>query len=319
MGKLLSDDGQMESFLQAIVAGDSKCPVLVWMDEGRRGELREEWIVERGAMLDWLPSWVSLVEREFSAGKSALWEDGVVYPMDFSSVWAASALLEVGDQSQCRVLDVCAAPGGKSLLASRFLCPERLVSNEVIGKRLAILRSNLGRCGIPNAFTQRRDPSELGELAGKSFDVVLVDAPCSGQSLVARGIENPGCFHPKTIKKNALRQRRIIAESLKCVAPGSFLLYTTCTFAIEENEKVVEWLLARNAGLRAIEVAHLSAWRSEYSEFPAYRLYPDDGMGAGAFAALLQTVGDRSDRIEPSEALFEFPVASKKTKSEEGD
>jgi 16S rRNA C967 or C1407 C5-methylase (RsmB/RsmF family) len=118
--------------------------------------------------------------------------------------------------------------------------------------------------------------------------VVIVDAPCSGQSLLAKGAKAPGCFHPVTINKNANRQKRILANAAQLVAPQGYLAYMTCTYSVEENEQVIEWLLERFPRLRPVVIPHLATHQSSLSSLPCYRLWPQTGLGAGAFTILLQ-------------------------------
>jgi 16S rRNA C967 or C1407 C5-methylase (RsmB/RsmF family) len=256
------------------------------------------------AMQSWpRPEWIDVLREGTRPGQEPPYLEGEFYPLDLSSVWAASPLLGLGPPEAPRVLDVCAAPGGKSIFASLALRPAVLLSNEVIGKRLGILRHNLNRCRIANAFTQRLDPAELGAKMPGAFDVVLVDAPCSGQSLLCKGIENPGCFHPSVVQQNARRQRRILAEAARTLAPGGHLLYTTCTFAPDENERVIAWLLKRSPSLRAREVGHLAPWQSRLAEFPCYRLFPQSGLGAGGFTCLLSETSTGCRGELPTETL----------------
>ena len=122
----------------------------------------------------------------------------------------------------------------------------------------------------------------------KSSDLVIVDAPCSGQSLLAKGEKAPGCFHPTNINKNANRQKRIIANSAQIVAPQGYLAYMTCTYSPEENEQVCEWLLERFPQFKLVEVKHLKNYQSHLTTMPCYRMFPQSGLGAGAFAALFR-------------------------------
>lgn len=297
---------ERERFVAAVETVSPSAPCVVWTDRERSPD---ELDLERAdPSPDWLPEWVIQLARGTQPGKHPLHETGAFYCMDFSSIFAASALLTVGRSK--RVLDVCAAPGGKSIFASRALEPELLLSNEVIGKRLGMLRSNLARCRIMNAYTQRLDPAELAKAAPAGCDAVIVDAPCSGQSLLSKGIENPGCFHPTIVNHNARRQRRILAASAETVAPGGHLLYSTCTFAPEENEKVVAWFLKRwGDRFAAVELSHLESWRSALSEVAAYRLYPHSGLGAGAFVCLFKCLDEGGEVGELGEALLDYPAA----------
>lgn len=265
-------------FLEALEAGKSARPALLWFAE-------TESPFESQPVAPWQPAFVQAVDPQARAGRHTLHDEGAYYCLDLSSVFEASAVC--GLASGGTVIDVCASPGGKSLFAARALAPERLVSNEVIGKRLGALRSNLTRCGVAAEVTCM-DPAVLAQTHVGQGTVVLVDAPCSGQSLLARGQDNPGAFHPVNVGGCAGRQKRILAESTHLVAPGGWLLYSTCTYAKEENEEVVAWLLERFPAFAAVEIPSHVAHRSPLASVPSYRLWPQEGFGAGGFVALLQ-------------------------------
>lgn len=236
---------------------------------------------------DWLPEWVDLCAPGERPGQHTLHEAGAYYVLDVSSVFGASVLTAI-PPSPGVVMDVCAAPGGKSVFAWRCLEPGFLVANEAIGKRAAPLIVNFQRCGIQPAMVSTADPAILARVCPASADVVIVDAPCSGQSLIAKGHENPGCFHPATINLNANRQRRILAHAAGLVAPGGWLAYITCTYAEKENEGNLHWLLRQFPSFSAVPVNALELNRSPLSKHPCYRLWPQGGIGAGAFAVLLR-------------------------------
>jgi 16S rRNA C967 or C1407 C5-methylase (RsmB/RsmF family) len=151
-----------------------------------------------------------------------------------------------------------------------------------------MLHGNLKRCGLLESGVQvlNRDPAHL--TLPQSPEVIIVDAPCSGQSLLAKGEKNPGCFHPAQINKNANRQKRILATVAPLLAPGGYLAYMTCTYSLEENEKVLEWFLQRFTAFTAIPIPLLNSHRSPHTPHPCYRLFPHEGIGAGAFTALLR-------------------------------
>lgn len=301
--------GAQESFLLSLLAPLPRGNAVIWTVPRRSGELDT---VSRDTLPDWLPDEVEVLLPGTKIGLSETFQRGEVYSLDFSSVITGSAMLAASEAlpSSPRVLDLCAAPGGKSILASVLLTPGLILANEIEGKRLGILRHNLGRCRIAHAFTQRLQPEELARLAPERFDLCLVDAPCSGQSLLAKGIENPGCFHPSVVKGNARRQLRIIEAAATTVAPGGFLLYTTCTFSLRENEGVLEKLLKRQTDFEAVQVPHLSAFTSPFSAHPCYRVYPHLNACAGGFAALLKRRRDGAEgaREELSGCLLDYPV-----------
>ena len=205
--------GERDRFLAALIHPPCFAPWILWTGD----ETEKASVAAMPPGFDWLPAFAMRLEPGADPGKHRLHEEGACYCLDFSSIWAASAMLamESGPERK-RVLDVCAAPGGKSIFASLALRPEFLLANEVIGKRLAVLRHNLKTRRIPNAFTQRLDLRELAAAAPEAFDLAIVDAPCSGQSLLAKGIENPGAFHPATVKGNAKRQLGILT-SCRCL------------------------------------------------------------------------------------------------------
>jgi 16S rRNA C967 or C1407 C5-methylase (RsmB/RsmF family) len=185
-------------------------------------------------------------------------------------------------------IDLCAAPGGKSLCTWVMMSPKRLLCNEVIRKRIKILIANLKRCGAMDAIVLNQDPTVLAEHLPHSAQLVLVDAPCSGQSLLAKGQAVPGCFHKVTLNRNANRQKRILANAAQLVQSQGYLLYSTCTYAPEENEQVCHWFLKRFPDFQGIPVNHLTDYQSHLTALPCYRLWPQSGLGAGAFAMLFQ-------------------------------
>ena len=245
-----------------------------------------------------------LADPVSKAGTHPLHAAGAYYCLDFSSVFTASVLLGLkGIES---VFDLCAAPGGKSVLAAVFLSPSQLSANEVIGKRTGALITNLKRCKIPGVVVTRLDPRQLATLIPETQQCVMVDAPCSGQSLPARGSEAPGCFHPVTVKGNAGRQKRILAQAAKLVAPGGYLTYMTCTYSLEENEHILLWLLKHFPTFTTQVVPHLTEYQSKYTELPCYRLWPHQGLGAGGAVFLVRnTVEGAAQPMQPLPTVWE--------------
>lgn len=252
--------------------------------------------------LPWQPEWCDRLSLGQQPGKHPLHDQGAFYCLDFSSIFAISVVRSI-TTPVATVIDVCAAPGGKSIFAWKALQPEVLISNEVIGKRIGALLSNLKRCHIHPAWITNLDSQVLANQMPQTAQVVLVDAPCTGQSLIAKGGKAPGCFHPVTINNNANRQKRILANSAQLVAGQGYLVYMTCTYSPEENEQVVTWLLERFSHFQAVPVPHLQPYQSHLADFPCYRLFPQSGLGAGAFTVLLHNTAPGDPQQIPAEVL----------------
>lgn len=279
---LFPDAGGRDAFLSALATPRPYRPALVWLaDRPEPSPFHVE------PPYGWQPDFVDALAADQRPGQHPLHDEGWFYCLDFSSVFAACALRVTPDRPPL-VVDVCASPGGKSVFVWRALRPEKLVCNEVIGKRTAALIANLQRCRIRPAAVVSMDVSRLAEAIPGTAGLVVVDAPCSGQSLVARGKPSPGCFHPATVNMNANRQRRILAHAARLVAPEGYLAYMTCTYARKENENNLLWLLKTFPDFRPQAVADLAGFQSHLTDVPCYRLWPQDGIGAGAFVALLQ-------------------------------
>ncbi|GAB1544070.1 RsmB/NOP family class I SAM-dependent RNA methyltransferase [Scytonema sp. NUACC21] len=295
--RLFKNSDEQEKFVAALTHPQRFNPCILWCQE--KPEV-SPFSIETA--IPWQPEFIDRLSLGEKPGQHPLHEQGYFYCLDFSSVFAASILLTI-TQPVNLVFDMCAAPGGKSVFAWRSLQPNLLISNEVIGKRLGMLISNLKRCHISPSAVVSRDSSIFAETIPLSSHLVLVDAPCTGQSLLAKGEKAPGCFHPTAINKSANRQKRIIANSAQVVAPQGYLAYMTCTYSPEENEQVCEWLLERFPQFQAVEVSHLQGYQSHLTTIPCYRMFPQDGLGAGAFAALFKNTDKGEGKMIDVESL----------------
>jgi len=293
---LFPDEAERNVFTQALIDGISREKAIILLQD--RPEIKT---FPRLRAVDWQPDWVMRLEEDFRPGQHPLYAKGAFYSLDFSSVFSASAMLAVGEAPK-RVLDLCASPGGKSVFAWRAFQPELLYANEVIRKRIGTLVDNFQRCQLTNSVVWSADPSVYAKEFREEFDLVIVDAPCSGQSLLAKGDSAPGCFAPTMIDMNHSRQRRITGNAVHCVRPGGHMAYMTCTYSHKENERIVEWLTLVYPKLRAVEIPHLREFRSQYSEVPCYRLFPQSGLGAGAFVCLLYKEGEPTVTPRPADA-----------------
>ncbi len=204
------------------------------------------------------------------------------------------ALLEIEPDDW--VCDLCAAPGGKATAIAERLGPNGfLLANEVIASRLDILRYALSRTGRANYVVSNIDPQPLADGLAHRFDKVLVDVPCSGQSLVGRKRQSESSFAPNHVHHCAARAKRILRSALRLVRPGGRLIFSTCTFAIEENEAQLAEILAEypNA-VSIVDAPALKPWLSPLHQ-GCYRLWPHRDRCAGGFAAAVQ-ITDQIDQ-----------------------
>lgn len=201
---------------------------------------------------------------------------GAYYVQEASgmSVWQLAPYLK--EMNAPRILDACAAPGGKSTLLLDII-PEDglLVSNEIIRSRIPVLNANLARWGYPNVMTTQEDPAAFRELKGY-FDVVVADVPCSGEGLFRKDREARKTWSPAQVELCAARQRRILGDLWPALRKGGLLLYSTCTFNSKENEEQIEWI-QKQLGARLL--------------LGPQKFLPHRIRGEGFFMAVLEKTG----------------------------
>ncbi|WBS99764.1 RsmF rRNA methyltransferase first C-terminal domain-containing protein [Lacticaseibacillus paracasei] len=198
-----------------------------------------------------------------------------------------------------RVLDLCAAPGGKSTQLACYLGDTGLlVSNEINGPRSKVLSGNLERWGTRQILVTNNDPDTLAKAWPQMFDRILVDAPCSGEGMFRKDPDAIQYWHADYPAQCAERQKQILKAAVKMLAPGGTLIYSTCTFSPEEDEQIIAWLLANNAfTLTPIKQypgmeAGRPAWADGNPELAkTVRLFPHRLRGEGHFVAKLRLAG----------------------------
>lgn len=227
------------------------------------------------------------VPDEFQAGRCPLHHAGVFYMQEPS---AAAAVTVLDPQPGERVLDLCAAPGGKSTQIAGALSGQGLLwSNEVVRSRVPALLSNLERWGTRNAVISSCRPEILCQALEGFFDRVLVDAPCSGEGMFRRSEQAVSDWSPAHVSACAVRQNAILDSAAQALRPGGVLVYSTCTFSQEENEGVIESFLKTHPAF-SLEPCGLSAGHPAFDGL-ARRIYPMDG-GEGHFVARMRREGE---------------------------
>lgn len=172
-----------------------------------------------------------------------LFHAGSYYPQEAGSMVLDTVLRQLNLPIEPTVLDLCAAPGGKSTLIASFLENKGLlVSNEVIQQRARILKENLNKWGYTNTIVTNNDPKDFERLPD-FFDVIVVDAPCSGEGMFRKDPNARTEWSEDNVQLCTGRQKRIVMDVWDSLNPGGFLIYSTCTFNSNENEDNVSWLI----------------------------------------------------------------------------
>lgn len=235
--------------------------------------------------------------EDFRPGRHPWHHAGVFYAQEPSAA-APAALLEV--RPGMRVADLCAAPGGKSSqLAAALQGQGLLLANEYSAARAEVLRQNLERMGIPNAVISNEDTAALAARLPAAFDRVLVDAPCSGEGMFRKEPAAAAQHSAALVAHCAALGAQILDNAAALLAPGGILVYSTCTFAPQEDEAQVAAFLARHPEFSLCDLSGCGFGRPGEenrapSGFPAAycrRIWPADG-GEGHFMAKLQKAGD---------------------------
>lgn len=188
-----------------------------------------------------------------------------------------------------RVLDLCAAPGGKTtLLASLLSDDSLLIANEVIRTRVPVLRENVEKWGWPNVVLANHDPDDLGKLEG-FFDVVLVDAPCSGEGLFRKDAHAVGEWSEANVGVCSARQKRILTAAAPLVDQGGILIYSTCTYNDDENVDNVRFLTENGFRNRPLTLpADWNVVEKETDGAVGYQCYPHLVRGEGFFLSVFR-------------------------------
>jgi len=182
-----------------------------------------------------------------------------------------------------KVLDLCAAPGGKTThLASLLSGDDLLVANEVIKSRVGILKENLVKWGFPNVITVNQDPETFADLEG-FFDIVLVDAPCSGEGMFRKTPEAVNEWSEENVIMCSARQKRILSAAAMLVAPNGLLIYSTCTYNTSENQENAEWL-TRTLDFEPVETDVPDGWGVTKGH-PGLQFFPHRTKGEGFYVA----------------------------------
>ena len=245
-----------------------------------------------------------------------LFHAGCYYVQEASSMFIEQVVKQYV-QAPVRALDLCAAPGGKTThLLSLLPQGSLLVSNEPVPQRAQVLAENVIKWGNPSAVVTRNEPADFRSF-GNFFDLVVVDAPCSGEGMFRKDYGAVEQWSLSNVEQCVKRQRRILSDIWSSLRPGGLLVYSTCTFNSEENEECVQWI-ADELGATPLTVETDASWGITGSlvgeEIPVYRFIPGYTAGEGFFLAVLRKNGDaplsqpRQQRWQPAPAKLKTMV-----------
>ena len=242
-----------------------------------------------------------------------LFHAGCYYVQEASSMFV-ECVLEQYVARDSVVLDLCAAPGGKSTLISQYLGNQGLlVSNEVVRQRVFILSENIQKWGNGNTVVTHNQAAEFGQRLPGVFDCMLVDAPCSGEGMFRKDEEAISEWSEENVDACVARQRKILQDAWDALRPGGVLIYSTCTFNPWENEENATWI-AEELGAEVLEVAIDPSWGIVAAN-PGYHFYPHKTRGEGFYLCALrkkdrgnQTVRPLNQRLPKYKATTAQPV-----------
>jgi 16S rRNA C967 or C1407 C5-methylase (RsmB/RsmF family)/NOL1/NOP2/fmu family ribosome biogenesis protein len=302
----LSSLRKIESFDEAaflLVHQENNPPVSIRLNPLKPISKFHNFPIPQLNIVPWCKHGYYLTERP-SFTFDPLFHAGCYYVQEASSMFLEEAIRQTVDiTNPIKALDLCAAPGGKSTLIQSLLSKDSLlVSNEVIQSRVKVLKDNLVRWGTGNSVVTSNDPVRFQSLANY-FDLIVVDAPCSGSGLFRRSPEATGEWSEKNVELCSQRQQRILAQVIPALKPGGILIYSTCSFSKEEDEEIVDWLL------KELPVAFCPLnvdrdWGIDETG-KGYRFWPDKIKGEGFFLACLRKSGNDPGEVNTPSAKFQ--------------
>lgn len=217
---------------------------------------------------------------------------GAFYVQEASSMFLWHIIKQLyANNTEKKVLDVCAAPGGKSTLLASYFKNGLIVSNEIIKSRAAILVENLSKWGTGNFIVSNNDPKQFANLTA-FFDAVVIDAPCSGSGMFRKDKTAVDEWSLQNVKLCSQRQQRIIANVMPALKENGYLIYSTCSYSEEENEQILDFI-ADNFSVESVEININPSWgivstKSNKHKAIGYRFFPDKIKGEGFFIAVFK-------------------------------
>lgn len=283
------DEGELKAF---ITAHNQSPQVSVRINPGKIDPEFKEY-----EKVPWSKYGRLLPERP-SFTQDPLFHSGSYYVQESSSMLIGYIFQQLMDERPVKVLDMCAAPGGKSTLLASIL-PDNsiLVCNEAIPARVPPLLENIIKWGSSNTVVTQNDPDSI--LLNNFFDLILIDAPCSGEGLFRKEPASREQWSDNLVRMCSSRQKRILGNAIRLLKPGGYIIYTTCTYAPEENQMNVKWM-RKEFHLKPIPITTADNWQIGTDADNGLYLYPHKNPGEGFFAVCLKkpTEKDHSENYK---------------------
>jgi len=265
-----------------------------------------------GAPIPWTHYGRYLTERPVFT-LDPIFHGGAYYVQEASSMFLEQAIKQSVDLARSlNVLDLCAAPGGKSTHALSLISPQSLlVCNEVIRSRAGILSENIQKWGHDNVIITNSDPADFERLP-YFFDLIILDAPCSGEGLFRKDAHAMEEWSLKNVELCSLRQRRIITDVWPSLRPGGIMIYSTCTYNRQENSDNMVWLKSQE-DVEFVPLTIQKDWGVEKiieGDCIGYQLFPHQLKGEGFFLSVIKKRNDASARPLKSKDKLSYPSAS---------
>lgn len=285
------------SFEAAHASGEQVTSIRVNPRKNKRLDLADR------EQVPWCPYGYYLPERP-SFTLDPLFHAGAYYVQEASSMFIWFVLQQfIGTDTEKKVLDLCAAPGGKSSLLAAYFTNGWVVANEVIKQRAAVLVENMTKWGSDHVVVTNNDPAHFQSLPGY-FDVMVVDAPCSGSGMFRKDPAAMEEWSGHAVQLCSQRQQRILADVLPALTEEGILIYSTCSYSREEDEAIADWLV-QEMGMESLSLPVPAGWGivetlSPENKATGYRFYPDHIKGEGFFIAVFRkkSIGSDSHRLK---------------------
>lgn len=278
-----------ESFVRVHELGEQVTSVR--LNPAKPFEITDHSFLNNTIKIPWSDNAHYLAERP-SFVTDPLWHAGAYYVQEASSMFLQYILNQLVPETQGKiVLDLCAAPGGKATLLASHFKQGLVVANETIKSRNSILTENTTKWGSDHVVVTQNDPSHFKSIP-HFFDLLLIDAPCSGSGLFRKDPDAINEWSEEAVKHCSTRQTRILEDSIDALKEGGFLIYSTCSYSFEEDEKIMD-LIADMPGMENVNLNPPATWNITPTESPlhhakGFRFYPDKLMGEGFFVTVFQ-------------------------------